>query len=137
LVPASIGDLGLVVSIQDLVENINATGQLVVVFDYKGAIDETIDEKRKLMLFRIIQEQVSNVLKHAAASTLEITLTLDEHIIELCIKDNGKGFEPENVRVNKGVGLSNIASRAELFSGKVNIAAAPGKGCQLKIIIPI
>lgn len=137
LVPASIGDLGLVVSIQDLVENINATGQLVVAFDYEGAIDETIDEKRKLVLFRIIQEQVSNVLKHAAASTLEITLTLDEHVIELCIKDDGKGFDPEKVRVNKGVGLSNITSRAELFSGKVDIAAAPGKGCQLKIIIPI
>ncbi len=77
LVPASIGDLGLVVSIQDLVENVNATRQLEMEFRHQGDVDATIDEKRKLMLFRIIQEQVNNVLKHAGAVRAFIGLTVD------------------------------------------------------------
>ncbi|HEY1200035.1 MAG TPA: PAS domain S-box protein, partial [Niastella sp.] len=70
LVPPSIGDLGLIDSVQDLVENIKATKRLHVEFYYSGTIDNVLDEKRKLMLFRIIQEQVNNVLKHASAKNL-------------------------------------------------------------------
>ncbi|WP_315819539.1 sensor histidine kinase [Paraflavitalea speifideaquila] len=101
LVPASIGDLGLVVSIQDLVENVNATRQLEMEFSHQGDIDATIDEKRKLMLFRIIQEQVNNVLKHAGADRAIIGLTVHPGIINLIIQDNGKGFEPEKVKAKK------------------------------------
>jgi PAS domain S-box-containing protein len=137
LVPASIGDLGLVVSIQDLVENINATRQLQAEFRYKGNIDEGIDEKRKLMLFRIIQEQVNNVLKHAEAARLTIDLVLEQNVIALSIQDDGRGFEPEKAKEKKGVGLSNIASRAQLFNGKVTIISAPRKGCTLNINVPI
>jgi PAS domain S-box-containing protein len=137
LVPASIGDLGLIVSIQDLVENINATKQLEMEFRHRGDIDATIDEKRKLMLFRIIQEQVNNVLKHAGAARALIELAVDPRTIDLTIRDNGKGFEPEKVKAKKGVGLSNIASRAQLFNGRVNITTAPGEGCTLNINVPL
>lgn len=137
LVPASIGDLGLVVSIQDLVENINATKQLEVAFHYQGDIDATVDEKKKLMLFRIIQEQVNNVLKHAGATRLFIGLAVDHPAIDLAIQDNGKGFEPEKVKTKKGVGLSNIVSRVQLFNGTINIITAPGKGCTLNINVPL
>jgi PAS domain S-box-containing protein len=137
LVPASIGDLGLIISVQDLVENINATRQLEVTFHYEGNIDERIDEKRKLMLFRIIQEQVNNVLKHAGAGVLTIELLLDETAVELTIQDDGKGFEPEQAKTKKGVGLANIASRAHLFNGKINLISVPGQGCTLNVKVPI
>jgi signal transduction histidine kinase len=137
LVPASVGDLGLIESIQDLVENIKATRKLGVEFYHYGKIDRILDEKRKLMLFRIIQEQVNNVLKHANANNLIIALVSDGANIDLTISDDGNGFEPESVRSKKGVGLSNITSRAELFNGKVNITSAPEQGCTLNINIPI
>lgn len=137
LVPPSVGDLGLIESIQDLVENIKATKKLHVEFYYSGAVDTLLDEKRKLMLFRIVQEQVNNVLKHAAAENLVIELIVDGEDIDLTISDDGHGFEPEKVKSKKGVGLSNIASRAELFNGSVNIVSAPGTGCKLKINIPV
>lgn len=137
LVPASIGDLGLVVSIQDLVENVNATRQLCIEFHHRGDIDAMIDEKRKLMLFRIIQEQVNNILKHAGASIAIVTLTVGQGIINLTINDNGKGFEPERVKIKKGVGLSNIASRVQLFNGTVAINTAPGMGCIININVPL
>jgi PAS domain S-box-containing protein len=137
LVPPSIGDLGLVESIQDLVENIKATKRLYIEFCYEGEIDQLIGQKQKLMLFRIIQEQVSNVLKHANASNIIIELMLDENSIHLAVSDDGKGFDLEEVKSNKGVGLQNIESRAELFNGKINIVTAPGKGCKLNIHVPI
>ena len=90
------------------------------------------------MLFRIIQEQVSNVLKHAEAKHLSILLTVNTTEIELVIADDGKGFNLENNKLKKGVGLSNIASRVELFNGKVNIITSPGKGCKLIVkVLPI
>ncbi len=139
LVPPSIGDLGLIDSVQDLVENIKATRRLHVEFYYSGTIDNILDEKRKLMLFRIIQEQINNVLKHAAAKNLVIELIADSegHAVDLTISDDGKGFELDKVRSKKGVGLSNIASRAQLFNGSVNIVTALGEGCKLKINVPI
>jgi PAS domain S-box-containing protein len=139
LVPPSIGDLGLIDSVQDLVENIKATRRLHVEFYYSGTIDNILDEKRKLMLFRIIQEQVNNVLKHAAAKNLVIELIADSegHAVDLTISDDGKGFELDKVRSKKGVGLSNIASRAQLFNGSVHIVTALGEGCKLKINVPI
>lgn len=137
LVPPSIGDLGLIESIEDLVENIRATKKLYIEFCYGGDIDELLGQKQKLMLFRIIQEQVNNVLKHANASNIIIELMIDGHMINLAVSDDGKGFDFEEVKNNKGVGLQNIASRTELFNGKINIVTAPNKGCKLNIHVPI
>jgi PAS domain S-box-containing protein len=137
LVPPSIGDLGLIESIEDLAENIRATKKLYVEFCYGGDIDALLGQKQKLMLFRIIQEQVNNVLKHANASNIIIELMIDGHMINLAVSDDGKGFDFEEVKDNKGVGLHNIASRTELFNGKINIVTAPNKGCKLNIHVPI
>jgi PAS domain S-box-containing protein len=139
LVPASIGDLGLLDSISDLVESVRTTRAIHVEFYPVGKFDEKISDKEKLMLFRIIQEQVNNVLKHSAAKNLIIELLLEEteNRIELNITDDGKGFDPEMVKGKKGLGLSNIMSRADLFGGKVTIKSSPGRGCQMSVLVPI
>ncbi|MHA4844659.1 PAS domain S-box protein [Flavitalea antarctica] len=137
LVPPSIGDLGIIESIKDLMENVRATKRLKAEFYYTAGIDFLINEKQQLMLFRIIQEQVNNVLKHAEATNLIIELMVDGSIVDLTISDNGKGFDKENNKSKRGVGLANISSRTELFNGEVNLITAPGKGCTLNIHIPI
>jgi PAS domain S-box-containing protein len=138
LVPASIGDLGLIDSLTDLVESLQLTRAIQAEFHPMGNFDEKLSDKTKLMLFRIIQEQVNNVLKHSGARHLVIELILEEteNRIELNITDDGKGFNPEKVR-KKGLGLSNIRSRADLFGGKVTIQSAPGRGCKLKVQVPV
>lgn len=137
LVPASIGDLGLIDSLTDLVESVSTTKALHVEFYPVGNFESAIDDKIKLTLFRIIQEQINNVLKHSGALNLIIELVLEEkeNLIELNITDDGKGFDPAGAR--KGLGLSNIMSRADLFGGKVTIVSAPGQGCQLKVRVPL
>jgi PAS domain S-box-containing protein len=137
LVPPSVKDLGLIESVNDLVESLQMTNALQVQFTHSGDFDNIIDDKQKLMLFRIIQEQVSNVLKHAEATRITIDLKLNDKLINLSIVDNGKGFELEKVKFKKGVGLSNIESRAHLFNGEVIITTAPEKGCKLFIQVPI
>jgi PAS domain S-box-containing protein len=138
LVPSSIGDLGLTDSLIDLVETVQRTGTIRIEFCPTGSFDERLNDKTKLMLFRIIQEQLNNVLKHSDASKLIIELTLvePENRIELRMTDDGKGFNPETVR-KKGLGLSNIRSRADLLGGKVTIRSAPGRGCQLRVQVPV
>ncbi|HEY4110498.1 MAG TPA: PAS domain S-box protein [Puia sp.] len=138
LVPASIGDLGLQDSIADLVESLRTTRAINVEFYPVGNFDEKISDKAKLMLFRIIQEQINNVLKHSEAKNLIIELILEgaDNRIELSITDDGKGFDPGKAG-KKGLGLSNIMSRADLFGGKVTIQSAPGQGCKLRVQVPV
>jgi PAS domain S-box-containing protein len=137
LVPASLSDLGLILSIEDLLDAIKITKAIKVEFYHSGDIEKSISEKGKLMLFRIIQEQFTNVLKHAEASQMVIELIADCSAISLSITDNGKGFDMEKVKTKKGVGLHNIANRTELFNGKMNVVTSPGNGCKLNIIIPL
>jgi PAS domain S-box-containing protein len=139
LVPPSIGDLGLVDSINDLIESIKAIKVIHVEFYPVGAFEEKISDEQKLMLFRITQEQVNNVLKHSEAKNLiiELILVANENRIELNITDDGKGFEPAKIKSKNGLGLSNIVNRAELFGGRVSIVSAKGKGCKLSIQVPI
>jgi PAS domain S-box-containing protein len=136
LVPASLSDLGLIASIEDLINNVRATQQIHAEFYHIGNV-ESISDKHKLVLFRMIQEQVTNVLKHADAKRLIIELTADQHWLSLAVSDDGKGCDLGDEKIKKGVGLYNIANRAELFNGKLNIITSPGKGFKLNVLIPI
>lgn len=136
LMPASIGDLGLISSINDMVQNIAIARQLAVDFRYDKNLDKLVHPKQKLMLFRIIQEQVNNVIKHAHASTLLIAISYHPKRIRLEITDNGIGFDPRMAKLKDGMGLSNIMSRAAIFNAKVQVNTSPGKGCQIIIDLP-
>jgi PAS domain S-box-containing protein len=137
LVPSSIGDLGLVDAIGDLIENIKGTTGINIEFYPIGRVEDEISSQQKLMLFRIVQEQVNNVLKHSQAHNLIIELILINNRIELNISDDGKGFDLSKMKHRKGLGISNIISRAGLFGGKVSIVSAKGEGCKLSVQVPI
>lgn len=136
LMPASVSDLGLISSVKDLVQNINIAKQLVVDFRYDSKLEKLLGPKQKLMLFRIIQEQVNNVLKHAHASSLGIIISHNPNSTRLEIADNGIGFDLNLAKMKDGLGLSNIMSRAAIFNADVKVNTAPGKGCQLIIDLP-
>ena len=90
---------------------------------------------QKLAIYRIIQEQLNNVVKHANATAVSIILSQKEHNTTLVIRDNGKGFNTFERR--NGIGLNNIISRTKVFDGMVEIESAPGKGCRLIVHMPI
>lgn len=135
LMPPTLGDLGLIDSINDLIETLGRTQTLQIELT-DIMFDETVlPDNQKLMLFRIIQEQLNNIVKHANAQHVSINLENTATSIFLEITDDGVGFDPAKVR--KGLGLTNIRNRAELFAGKVEIKTAEGKGCTLNITVPI
>jgi PAS domain S-box-containing protein len=135
LVPFTLKDLGLFESIKELIDSLMRTRAIIIEFENVHFDESIIPENQKLSMFRIVQEQLNNVIKHARAKKVWIRLYVKAYELVLEIRDNGKGFNSLNIR--KGVGILNIRNRAELFNGKVNILSQPGSGCLLVISFPL
>lgn len=88
-------------------------------------------------VYRIVQELLNNIIKHANASEITIQLIKSSDNINLTVEDDGRGFDPEEARKKKGLGLSNIDLRVKKLSGRWNIDSGKGKGTTIIIDIPI
>lgn len=134
LVPYTLKDLGLVDSINELIESLERTQSLKIEFTHFGFSENILPENQKLGLFRIIQEQLNNVIKHAQAKNVTIKFSANASGTLLEIQDDGQGFDSQKNRT--GLGFINIRNRAELFNGKAEIYSRPGKGCLLMVSFP-
>ena len=126
---------------ETLAENINAivtdiqlTGALKISFVH-NIHDELLSPGKKITLYRIVQEQLKNIIKHSQATTAKIRIQFKDEYVSLEIKDNGKGFDPHQTR--QGIGLAKIHERTQFYNGAVDIQASVGKGCILNVRIPI
>jgi PAS domain S-box-containing protein len=133
LITPSLNDLGLIQSIKELIRSIQMVKKMKIRLSIQGLDENGLLPEQKINVYRIIQEQLNNILKHAQASSVAIDLNKHLEQIRLRVEDDGKGFDPRARR--NGVGISNIISRAELYNGKVEIDSAPGKGCRLEVIL--
>jgi PAS domain S-box-containing protein len=133
LVVPQLKDKGLVESIYNLLEDIEISGKLKVSFVHDHEND-LLSPGKKVTIFRIVQEQFKNILKYSQAKHADVCLTCKNDHVQLMIRDDGIGFDTK--RSYKGIGLSNIHDRARFYNGSVDIQSAPGKGCQLTVIIP-
>ena len=133
LVPPSL-DTTLAEATRDLIDEIQAIAPLKI--SLKTDLDEKLlNENIKLMIYRIVQEQINNILKHAAASRVEIKIETDLKKLDLVITDNGVGFDTN--KKSKGIGLRNIENRVRFYNGITHVISHPGKGCCLEISIPM
>jgi PAS domain S-box-containing protein len=131
LVSPSAADLGIIETINDMIGDIKWAQKIEIYFNHLGIDERKLDNGLKLTIYRIVQEQMNNILKYADANKIGITLKEEGKKLILTISDNGKGFVLGRKR--KGIGLSNIFNRADVFNGKVDIQTAPGQGCVLKV----
>ena len=127
------GKLDLRQLIQPLVDNLNEHAVISTKFDYCMA-ERPVDTDLKLNIYRIVQEQITNILKHSCASSAYIKLNGDDRFICLSVTDDGRGFETANSR--KGVGITNIMNRIESFNGEFSLQSSPGNGCKLSVRFP-
>ncbi|MBK5270147.1 MAG: PAS domain-containing protein, partial [Bacteroidia bacterium] len=136
LVPPSLEDIDLKEALQGLADDTNLLNgtKIQLVFDERYK-ENSMDKNKELMLYRIVQEQLSNITKYAKAKGAVITLKTEDANIYLSVADNGEGFDI--AKKAKGIGLKNISSRVEFYSGNMNIISKPGKGCILEVYIPI
>jgi two-component system, NarL family, sensor histidine kinase UhpB len=137
LLPPSLHEFGLKQALHELTDTIEQTGLFVFDKQWDYFDEQLLHKDQQLTIYRIVQEQLNNIIKHAGANHVCISLCLVSNPdgIELVIKDDGKGFDPSQKR--NGVGLRNIISRAELYDGHVSIHSFPGHGCELKVVFPV
>jgi signal transduction histidine kinase len=117
-----IEDTTLKDAIEKVVFIISSTSEIKVSMDVIGLDEEKLSEKLRLTIFRIIQEQFSNILKYSKASAVLLKIVQDKEKLALTIQDNGIGFDTS--KKASGIGLMNIKARASLFNGEVTIRSS-------------
>jgi len=135
MMPQALLESGLALVIKQFIENFE-NDSIKVNFFSKG-FEAHFDDTIETILYRILQECVNNVLKHAKASRLDISLIRDEANISLTIEDNGSGFEMSDKEKYRGMGLKNLQNRVNFIKGKIEIDSQPGRGTLVSVYVPV
>ncbi len=121
LVPPSLRDFNLLEAVATYCENMNAIHDPEITFQHLGnAI--VLDKKQEANLFRIVQELVTNAIKHAAAKEITVQLSNLENTLQLTVEDNGKGYDPKTVK-SDGIGMQNVASRVAYLNADMDFVS--------------
>ena len=127
---------GLLIAIKTMAEKISSADKIKIeVIDY--GLDQQLDNSLEITVFRIIQELLTNILKHADAKNATINISLYDKNLNIIIEDDGDGFEFNNLSLKKGMGISSIITRIEHLEGSFDVDSTIGKGSSIIINIPI
>lgn len=138
LAPPDLKYIGLTRAVKELAESIGVEKKFSVKFIHRNL--KNIDfETKDIIIFRIIQEALANIVKHAEAKNIEISLQYKQGKVYLKIKDDGKGFNPKEhgKSNNKSLGLSVMRERAKLAGGILQMKSASSQGTQIRLSIPV
>ncbi len=136
--PSVLDDLGLLSAIRWYAERTLGSRGLSVRCEF-GELDGTLSPELETALFRICQEAMTNIARHAHATAVLIQVARSDDGVEIEIEDDGRGFEPTQVdgSKRKPFGLLGIRERAELLGGTAEIDSAPGKGTRIRVRVPV
>lgn len=134
LMPGVLIELGLGSALQQLIDKINDSKILNIVFN--NDLQGRLSSSSEIALYRVVQEVVNNMIKHAEAKQIEIKIKQNSNEILLQITDDGKGFDLKELEKQKGIGWQNIFSRIKMLQGKVELDSRIGFGTKVKINIP-
>ena len=124
-------------SVQELLENISGYVHIPYTFDYDPATKEnSISDSVKILLYRIVQEALNNIIKHARASKIYVLLARQGDQIRLVVEDDGIGFKPVKQRSIRKVGLLAMQDSVRLLGGTISIKSTPGKGTRIEVACP-
>lgn len=137
LVPPNLKYTGLTRAIEDLTQAVCSGGQLSIKFIHRNL--KNVDfEATDIIFYRIVQEALTNIIKHAQARHVDIYIRFRSGKVHLTIKDDGKGFDLKELgKARKGLGLSLMRERARLAGGSLHIRSSMGAGTQLHITVPV
>ncbi|MGZ8557384.1 MAG: tetratricopeptide repeat-containing sensor histidine kinase [Chitinophagaceae bacterium] len=127
MMPEMLTKFGLDEALKEYCNTVNATKLLAVKYQSLG-METRLDESTEIVVYRIVQELLNNVLKHGAASEAFLQLIREDNRLNIVVEDNGKGFDTALLENSKGAGWVNIRSRVEYLKGKLDIHSEPGKG---------
>ncbi len=135
LVTPDLNSETLPVQIKRLVKTMLEPSGIETQIDASNYKREFLTKEKKISIYRIVQEQCTNIVKYAKASKANIVIGNDDKVFNMIISDNGVGMEKGKQTI--GIGLRNINSRLSIFHGKANIITSPGKGFTLEIELPL
>lgn len=131
----AIKNLGLCESVKSLTRDIMEVNRVKISCELDGFQEQIVNDKFKLNIFRIIQEELNNILKHAGATEVDIRLSQNNQSITLTIADDGVGFDTTAKR--QGIGVANIKDRSATYNGTADFISEPGEGCLLTVTFPV
>jgi len=135
--PAVLERLGLAGALQALAEESSARGKIEVAAKIEigaGAGEETGSDEERIV-YRLVQEALTNVIKHAHASHVDVSATEGEGEVRISIRDDGEGFDPSVAA--DGRGLTGMRERIELFGGSIEVSSKPGEGTEIAATVPL
>jgi signal transduction histidine kinase len=121
LMPANIEKFGLLATLSDMIAHINRSSDLKATIVTEGIEDVMLSHHEQLMIYRIVQELIQNIHKHAQATQFTIALTAKGNDVKIWVSDNGRGISVNHSDANFGIGLRNIQSRVKLLDGTFDI----------------
>ena len=136
LAPSGLKSIGLVQAIKKLVE-ISGYHKKVKVDFFHRNMNRVNFQNKDIIIYRIVQEALNNIFKHARATSVQIKGTTHKSLFSLEIKDNGKGFVSSKTRPSRGLGLDLMKEQATLVHGTLQIESQVGKGTTIKITVPV
>ncbi|HSY61045.1 MAG TPA: sensor histidine kinase, partial [Cytophaga sp.] len=125
----------LAAAIHDFIDKIDK--KALEIHLYTEGLDERLDSNTETVFYRVIQECVNNVIKHSAATTMDISVVRDKDGISATIEDNGKGFDTTDKEKFEGIGLKNILTRVEFLKGTAEFDSTPGRGTVVSLHVPL
>ncbi len=132
--PHQLDHLGLTQALRAMFDEVGRTAAFRIEHRI-DPVDGNFSPEADVLWFRIAQEAMNNVVKHAGASAVDVVLENDVHVVRLIIADDGRGFDVAGA-VSDGLGLRNIAERVCMLGGDLRIDSAPGTGCRIEIAVP-
>lgn len=136
MMPEMLVKFGLDEALKEYCNSLNATKLIAVKYQSFG-MDARLDSSKEIIVYRIVQELLNNILKHAAASETLVQLVKEESRLSIVVEDNGKGFDPALLENNKGAGWTSIRSRVDYLQGHLDINSETGKGTSVTIDINV
>lgn len=131
-----IAKIGLLKGIENEVTRLNKTGQFITQLNVEG-LAAPLDESTTIILYRMVQEVINNIVKHSEAKHIEFLVNTSENLFTLVIRDDGVGFDLEEKVNSGGSGLLNLQSRAKLIHAQFSIQSSPGVGTKICIELPL
>ncbi len=126
MMPSALIRLGLIPAINEVVVNINSTKGLKI--DFSTNLDGSLGKSLDINVYRVIQEILNNMINHAKADLITMSVTTTATHLEINMKDNGIGFDKNKIKDSKGMGWKNIFSRISMLDGNIKLESEPQKG---------
>jgi two-component system, NarL family, sensor kinase len=126
MMPNALMRLGLISAIRELVNNVNSSKTLKI--DFSSNVKESLGKSLDITIYRIVQEVLNNMIKHAKADHINLDLNRNGKNLIINIKDNGIGFNTDELKESKGMGWKNIFSRVSMLNGTIELNSKPKEG---------